>query len=346
MSHLKKDLLVLDRDGTLIQDYPYENKVENFRILRLVVEGLKLLKDRFDFIIHTNQSGIARGKSSLKELQEMHLHLEKEFLKEDIAFLKIFFCPHATTENCICRKPSPELVRVYAKEQGYELSKAWVFGDRGTDVDLGKNFGGNSALLLTGFGVQELNQDPGVHRRADFVAANLFQAATFLRKRKLQKIVPRNEIGKLAADLRQQGKKIVTLNGSFDLMHFGHRSILKEAKAQGDVFIVALNTDESIRGNKGPARPINSLQARQQMMSTYDEVDFITDFSEPTPVQLLEEIKPAVHVNGSEYGENCVEAPTVKKHGGRIHIFNLVEGFSTSKMLAGELNPEDAFRNS
>lgn len=135
------------------------------------------------------------------------------------------------------------------------------------------------------------------------------------------------------ASIRQKGKTIATLNGSFDLMHAGHLQIIYEASQTCDVLIVALNSDSSIKAYKSPDRPIIPLEYRLQLMAALEFVDFVTWFDETTPIPLLEIIKPDVHVNGAEYGENCIEASTVKKYGGKIHIVKLVPGLSTSLIL-------------
>lgn len=134
-------------------------------------------------------------------------------------------------------------------------------------------------------------------------------------------------------EIRLQNKKIATLNGSFDLMHAGHLHIIYEASQQADILIVALNSDQSIQKYKSPTRPIISLPYRLQMMSALSFVHYVTYFDETTPLKILIEIKPDVHVNGSEYGENCLEAETVKSHGGRLHIVPLIPGLSTSQIL-------------
>ncbi len=116
-------------------------------------------------------------------------------------------------------------------------------------------------------------------------------------------------------------------------MHAGHLHMIYEASKQADVLIVALNTDDSIRKYKGETRPIVPLTYRLQMMAALSFVDYVTYFSEEDPIRILSLIKPDVHVNGSEYGENCIEAETVKKYGGRMHIVALKKGLSTSEII-------------
>lgn len=152
-------------------------------------------------------------------------------------------------------------------------------------------------------------------------------------KRYQEKVIKPENLAEKVADLRSQGFSIATLNGSFDLLHAGHLQIIFEASQVADKLIVALNSDASIKKYKSTDRPIIPLEYRLQMMAALEFVDYVTWFEETDPIRLLEIIKPDVHVNGSEYGENCIEAPTVKKNGGRIHIVKLVPGLSTSQVI-------------
>lgn len=133
--------------------------------------------------------------------------------------------------------------------------------------------------------------------------------------------------------LKKQNKKIATLNGSFDLLHAGHLHIIYEASQMGDVLIMALNTDRSIQQYKSKQRPIIPLEYRVQMMAALEFVNFVTWFDELDPRQILSIIQPDVHVNGSEYGKNCIEADIVHHYGGSVHIVSLVPGLSTSAIL-------------
>ncbi len=137
----------------------------------------------------------------------------------------------------------------------------------------------------------------------------------------------------LANRLRSQGKRLVTLNGSFDLLHAGHLYILEEARAQGDVLIVGLNSDASVRRYKSQDRPIIPQDERAKMLLGLRCVDYVHIFDEDAPMAFLEEVKPQVHVNGSEYGADCIEAPVVRSHGGHVHVVEKIPGLSTSQIL-------------
>lgn len=147
------------------------------------------------------------------------------------------------------------------------------------------------------------------------------------------KVLSREELLPKVNKLRSEKKTIATVNGAFDLIHAGHCYFLYEAARQADILIVGLNTDESIKEYKDPQRPIIPLKHRAKMMASISFIDYVTWFEESTPIGWLESIQPDVHVNGSEYGVDCIEAPTVRKYGGRIHIVTLKPGLSTTSIV-------------
>jgi len=132
--------------------------------------------------------------------------------------------------------------------------------------------------------------------------------------------------------LKKEGKTIATLNGSFDLLHAGHLKIIYEASLLSDVLFVLLNTDESIKKYKNKKRPIISLEYRMQMVAALEFVDFVSWFNETNPINILKKIKPNIHVNGEEYGDNCIEKKVVEKYG-RLHIVKKDIPLSSSKII-------------
>ncbi len=147
------------------------------------------------------------------------------------------------------------------------------------------------------------------------------------------KIKTIDEIKQIVKDIKNEGKKIVTCNGAFDILHSGHIKFLKEAKEQGDILIVGLNSDSSVKLNKGKNRPINDEKNRAELLASLQYVDYIIIFSEKNPIKLLESIKPDIHVNGEEYGKDCIEAGVVKKYGGKIHLVKKYGDFSTTDLI-------------
>lgn len=148
-----------------------------------------------------------------------------------------------------------------------------------------------------------------------------------------EKIVSRDELGRIAPALRAQGKTIVTCNGSFDLFHYGHLVFLLEARAQGDVLIVGINSDRSVKQYKSANRPMVPQDQRAAILAALEAVDYVHIFDETVPMPFLDVVKPQVHANGEEYGENCIEAETVRRNGGRIHLIKRVPGLSTTDLI-------------
>lgn len=136
---------------------------------------------------------------------------------------------------------------------------------------------------------------------------------------------------------RREGKTVVWSNGCFDLLHPGHVSSLQSARDCGDVLVVGLNGDRSVRANKGPTRPILSQHERAAMLAALECVDHVLIFDDPTPERVLAAVKPDVHCKGAEYappyGRPVPEAATVLGYGGRIEYLPLVPGLSTTDIL-------------
>ena len=143
----------------------------------------------------------------------------------------------------------------------------------------------------------------------------------------LQKLASALEIEKL------HGKKIVFTNGVFDILHAGHLNFLRQAKALGDVLVVAVNSDASARALKGPGRPINSEQDRLALIEALDPVDYTVLFNEETAASVIARLEPHVYVKGGDYDESVPEGATVRLTGAQLVILPLVGNASTSGMI-------------
>lgn len=133
---------------------------------------------------------------------------------------------------------------------------------------------------------------------------------------------------------RTQNRKIAFTNGCFDILHAGHVSYLRQARKQGDLLVVALNSDRSIRRLKGPGRPVNQQEDRVMVISELESVDYVVVFDEPTPMRLIKAIRPDVLVKGADYRKSeVVGAPYVESHGGRVCLVPLVKGRSTTNII-------------
>ncbi|MFP4193299.1 MAG: PfkB family carbohydrate kinase [Candidatus Hydrogenedentota bacterium] len=158
----------------------------------------------------------------------------------------------------------------------------------------------------------------------------------------LSKARTSGQLAREAARLREQGKTIVWTNGCFDILHAGHITYLLKAAALGDVLIVGLNGDESVRRVKGPRRPVHSENHRALLLSALECVDYVCIFGEDSPLELIREIRPAIYAKGSDYTLDSIdphERALMEELGGRIKIISGVEGESTSAIItriAGE----------
>lgn len=147
------------------------------------------------------------------------------------------------------------------------------------------------------------------------------------------KIKTAEEIVKIVKALKKQGKKIVTTNGMFDILHKGHCAYLAEAKSLGDILVVAINTDETVKKLKGQNRPINNQHDRAEVLAALQSVDYITFFSEDDPRAILSKIKPHIHVKGGDYEKDIIEKATVEANGGEVKILSLTKGISTTSII-------------
>jgi len=154
------------------------------------------------------------------------------------------------------------------------------------------------------------------------------------------KRIPREELPQLGERLRAEGKRVVFTNGCFDLLHVGHLRYLQGARALGDVLVVGVNGDASVRGLKGPDRPLNLEDERAELLAGLECVSYVTLFSEATPHATIEALRPDLHVKGGDYSaESLPETPLVRSYGGEVVIMPLVPGRSTTRLverMAGE----------
>lgn len=147
------------------------------------------------------------------------------------------------------------------------------------------------------------------------------------------KLITPNDLEEHANALRAEGTTIATLNGSFDLLHAGHLHMIYEGSCQADCLLMLLNSDASIQQYKSPDRPIIPLEYRLRMVAALGFVTYVSWFDQTTPLEVLRKVRPTVHVNGREYGEDCIERDVVVEGGGRIHIVDLIPGLSTTTII-------------
>jgi len=150
----------------------------------------------------------------------------------------------------------------------------------------------------------------------------------------VNKIKKEKDLLAIIRQLKQEGKKIVMTNGCFDLIHIGHVRYLQEAKHQGDVLVIALNTDQSTRPLKGPQRPIVPEDERAEILSALACVDYVILFDEPTPLRLIKQILPHVLVKGGDWETHrIVGAQAVENSGGKVVSIPMTPDRSTSNLI-------------
>ena len=139
----------------------------------------------------------------------------------------------------------------------------------------------------------------------------------------------------MAERARGEGKKIVFTNGVFDILHPGHIRYLRDARALGDLLIVGVNSDRSVKAlNKAPDRPINAEGERAEVLSALASVDAVVVFDEDTPHEIISAIQPDILVKGADWGENAIVGrDVVEARGGQVVRITLAEGYSTTKIL-------------
>ena len=150
----------------------------------------------------------------------------------------------------------------------------------------------------------------------------------------MKNLIDREEAEKFTAEIKKLGKKIVFTNGVFDILHVGHLTYLEEAKSFGDILIVGINSDSSVKVNKGDKRPINSEADRAKMILGLKPVDYAVIFDEKTPMEIISKIKPDVHIKGGDYKkEDLPETPIVESNGGEVKILSFVDNKSTTGVI-------------
>lgn len=148
------------------------------------------------------------------------------------------------------------------------------------------------------------------------------------------KILSLSDLQQKVAEWHSSGKSVVFTNGCFDILHAGHIASLSEAAKQGDILVVALNSDASVKRLKGDSRPVNDEKARAIVMAALGVVDAVTIFSEPTPRELIVSIMPDVLVKGGDYKvKEIAGAKEVIENGGKVVINPILNGFSTTSII-------------
>lgn len=149
------------------------------------------------------------------------------------------------------------------------------------------------------------------------------------------RVIPRRGVRDLCARLRRQGKRIVFTNGCFDILHAGHAQYLRRAASMGDLLVVGLNSDASVRRLKGAGRPVQKAADRAYLLASLSCVSYVAVFAEDTPLRLIRDVTPHVLVKGGDWkGKEIVGADIVRANGGTVRTIRFLPGRSTTSILA------------
>ena len=143
------------------------------------------------------------------------------------------------------------------------------------------------------------------------------------------------------APLRAQGRTLVTTNGCFDLLHRGHIQCLSDCALLGDLLVVGINSDASVRRLKGPGRPVQRERDRAAIIASLAMVHATFVFNEDDPRAFIEVLRPDIHAKGGDYTHDMIETPVVERYGGKVVLVSLLQGFSTSSLVTSLLCHED-----
>ncbi len=321
----------IDRDGVIICDSGYPHEARKMIILPGIVNALKKIK-KYDYVIIvvSNQSGVARGLFTEKEVLLFNRILKKRLEKDGIMIDGFYFCPHHPhaiikkyKKVCKCRKPQPGMLFLAAKEFNISLKDSWMIGDKEGDVVAGR-FASCKTI--------KIGETKG---SADFSAKNMQEVVNLIAETETDgKLVTKAKLLGIIKKAKRKRKKIVFTNGCFDILHAGHVDYLKKAKDLGDLLVIGLNSDESVKKIKGKSRPLNNELRRAKVLSALSYVDYIVIFEENIPTILIKDIKPDIHVKGSDWKlKKLPEKKVLDRYDGEIVFIDIVEDISTTEII-------------
>ncbi|OIO54299.1 hypothetical protein AUJ46_03080 [Candidatus Peregrinibacteria bacterium CG1_02_54_53] len=318
--------LLIDFDGTLIEDNggsAYDPAA--LTLLPGVAEGLRRLRDAgLRFFIVSNQSKIARGITSEENVRAAFDHIIHALQEQGITIVSERWCPHCPEDNCNCRKPKIGMWKTL--RMGFpELTahETVMVGDQDKDVLFGQEIGCQTARLLS----------PRPRIAASTFVVRSFEELADILLAPVERVLSVTDAAIYAKKARSDQMKVVTTNGAFDLFHAGHRFLLTEARKQGDILIVGVNSDASVRRQKGKGRPMQNAATRTRAVARFADAVFI--FEEDDPRSWLPQIHPHVHINADTYGEQCVERQVLDDLGTKLVLVPVQKNLgSTTEFLS------------
>lgn len=333
VSQKYRAVVLIDRDGTLIEEKHYLKDPEGVQLVPRAARALKLLEEQgIARVICTNQSGVGRGFYTVEDMNAVHERVAADLAAEGTAWDALYFAPvdpdadEATADELAMRKPATGMAKTAIADLGLEGLPVYAIGDRVADVMFGQNAGGTGILVRTGYGRDSEKQLAEESLRPP-IASDLYDAVRIVLNDLVKKAWPDDavlakklkspgEAHAIAERKRSVGLKVVLANGCFDLLHGGHVSFLENARAAGDCLVLAVNSNDSIARLKGKGRPLLDEPSRLQLLAAVDAVDYLTVFYTDTADEVIEDVHPDIHAKGTDYtSENVPERITSKRLG-------------------------------
>ena len=173
----KRKAIILDRDGTLIEDKDYAYKIEDLELLPGIIEGLRNLQEEFIFVIVSNQSGIGREYYTEEDFHNFNDYLIRLLKQENIEILKTYYCPHLKEDGCTCRKPNTKFIAEIINDYNVNIQESWMIGDHPSDMQFGVNAGCKTVFLTTGHGHIHLEDLKSLKINPTIISDNFLKAA-------------------------------------------------------------------------------------------------------------------------------------------------------------------------
>lgn len=330
---------LLDRDGTVNEEVNYLSREDQFVLLNGAADAIRILNgEGVAAVLTTNQSGIARGFFTEETLAAVHAKMNRLLAADGAQLDAIYYSPSLPDAGDIRRKPGRGMYDDAVRDLKLEGLPVYSIGDRTLDMEFGIAIGGKGIRVLTGHNIKEdIPYNPGALRGTGekpqaFVCEDLLHAVHLLlsdlildernHDRSLRaKFVNLYDMGRVVAEQRSQGLRVVLANGCFDILHGGHISYLEAARAMGDRLVVAVNSNAVIARLKGAGRPILSEPDRLQILAALRCVDYLTIFYDESADRVLQVLKPDIHAKGTDYtSENVPELATARRLGIQTRI--------------------------
>ncbi|MCS6984013.1 MAG: HAD-IIIA family hydrolase [Leptospiraceae bacterium] len=335
---MSRKLIILDRDNTINEDPGYLKDPAQVKLLPGVGEGLSLLKNfGYEFVVATNQSGISRGYFTYQELEAVNRRIEELLRSFDVNIRGWYICPHKDEDNCNCRKPKSGLIEEILKKEQVLAQNCYIIGDRVRDILAAEKFSMAGILIQS-----RETEDKEVAKNLIFRAMTFSEAVSFILKRDFEEhfknkiffSYEEEEFKSWLREIKNSQKRIVSTNGCFDILHIGHMQYLYLAAQLGDVLVVGLNSDSSVRQLKGNERPLNSFIDRAFLLAGFPFISAVVQFAEERPLNFLRKVKPDIHVKGGDYRpQDLPEKEIVESFGGRVVILPFRQGYSTTRLV-------------